>query len=287
LEEWGIRLIRGSIGDYGGSIDAYYKKIDGYEGDDEEEEKLEALGLYNWNPGALLLCPKNFPEGVTPSLEHDEAVYLMERLKFYQPQSLFAKLIDYPGKIDAENIWEYPDLKIFTSEQNCWIENARLFSKVMHGAALLYNVCIADLVQNDGSDKGKEWSMKYREMFVIWLKSIRDEFDKIKEWDLGKFWTIVDFKAKGKYKVSKDFVEQWVSILIKSDPTVLVDDAAARNLIAVREDSLKHALSRITSEQARKNWNGEAGSGIDPYGFRWLKAKSFLNEIFAGLVMHV
>lgn len=280
LRDWGIRLFSGAIGEYGSSIDNYYVKVDNFKG--EEEEKLELQGFYNWDP-EIPKRPANFPEGIIPGLERDEAIYLMERIKFKQPASLFARLLDHPGQIDVDYIWAYPNLNIFTSEQKHWIENARLFSKIMYGAILLYNVSIAELIKEDGGDKGKEWSKKYRREFDLWHNSIKDEFSAVKRWDLDGFWRIVDLKAKGNYVVAKLFVRRWVDMVFKSDATGLIDDPTARQLIADREEALKHGQSRIISEQARKRWNGDVGSGTRAYNFRWPITQNFLNEIFEGL----
>jgi hypothetical protein len=54
----------------------------------------------------------------------------------------------------------------------------------------------------------------------------------------------------------------------------------ARQLIRIREGSLKGKLARLENRDALRNWNGAAGAGRLDY--RWRQAKTIIDDILVG-----
>jgi len=195
-----------------------------------------------------------------------------------------SEILNWPETLEVQDIWLYPKPSRFSYEQQNWIEHGRLFSKVMHGAALLYNYFIAELLKEEGSDKAKGWLKKYKEMVNSWQEDILTEYTKVLKWNLDEFWDIVNIKAGGDYSFAKNFVIAWMDIVRnKSNMQDILNNQVAKKLIYHRESYLKRRYARLSATDARKRWNGEAGSGIRPYNFRWPIAQGYLNEIFSGL----
>ncbi len=283
LKHWGIRVFQGSTADYCYSMVDCHKRRQIVRG--EEEENFDSKRI-NWHKGVYSLKPESFPDKVTLDLTYEEALYIKERIQTTQNLSLLARFLEYPRQInDSIELWEYPVIEHCSQEQKGWVEHARLFSKIMHGAALLYNYYVADTLARDKSDKGKKWYIQYSDKFLVWVKSINDEEKTIKSWDIGAFWGMVDIKAMSNYPGARAFIETWgKKVKTTVDLKKLIDDVAIRTLIYEREGALKLPNSRrLSSAEARRRWNGEVGSGTRPYNFRWPIAKNFLNEIFKGL----
>lgn len=283
LETWGIRTLAGSTGDYFYSMGDYYRRRQIVKGEEEENFDFKKP---NWHRGVYTLKQKDFPDKAGLVLTYEEALYLKERIQTTQKQSLLARFLEYPKPID-ENIelWTYYIIKHCSPEQKAWVEHARLFSKVMHGAALLYNFYVASFLARDKSDKGKKWSIQYGDRFSAWVQSLYEEESTIRSWDMDAFWAMVGIKATSNYPGARAFVEAW-SKKVKNTPNLkkLIEDNEIRTLIYERESALKLPNSRrLSSLEARRRWNGEVGSGTRPYNFRWPIARNFLNEIFKGL----
>lgn len=283
LGQWGIRLFDGSQDDYCRNLDDFYRIRSKIYIKSDKEEAIENAKFANWHLG-IPQKPEDFPKNISFELTKDEAEYLIERIKTNQPDSLFAEILNWPEQLDTQDIWLYPKINKFSKEQQNWIEHARLFSKVMHGAALLYNFLIAELLKDEGNDRAKEWIKRYRKMVENWREDICAEYDRIKKWDMAEFWNIVNVKASGDYWRAKKFVLDWLEIICsKADLEDILLNRAARNLIYRREEYLKGRYARLSKVDARNRWNGKSGSGIRPYDFRWPIAQNFLNEIFKRL----
>jgi hypothetical protein len=148
------------------------------------------------------------------------------------------------------------------------------FSRLMHGAVILYNVRIAELMLADG---GK---LNVRDLHVAEFVKWRDllapaDVDLVTRriGELPALGTIT------RHSVDLDailFVRRWADRCLA--PETLLKDKKAAALVGDREVSLKAAsgTSRIKFRKARARWRGESGTALD---YRWRVARRCLNDL--------
>lgn len=284
LGEWGIRTADLSQDQYHRRIGAIYnqrkeqsdqKRERGEIGDDLD--KAPAAGTITWHQ-RLPKPPKDFPVEAGFALSQEEASFLLDRIQDSHPKSLLAHLAlrGEPADIDAP--WEHPDSASFPKEHIELLSHARIFSVVMHGAALIYNLALAD---------ARRWSDKKEEHeagLQAWLKEI--DLDEVRNWSLSRFWEITVNQDEGQDQVriinpkTRRFVEEWVAAILTHGDGI-GEDNSTRELIRRRETSLKKGRSRFTNRRALEQWGGSSGLGRMTY--RWPTASTFLKDLYDGL----
>lgn len=276
LGTWGIRLFPGSQDQYHRSLDLLYVRRHGRhasrrEFDGEAEPEAD---LHNWHPG-LPAVPQDFPTGASLPLTTPEAEYLRERIISHCPHSLLAVLVRERIAVDdVDHAWELPrTLPAPLREQ---LEHGRNFSQVLHGAQLLYNLMLAERT---------EWEEKigeYRSILSGWWQGVQARREELRQWDRPRFWQIV---YRGNPRVSsraRRFTHDWVALVLAAGAQAeVVEAAAARAMVELREVQLKGGLARLRNERALETWPGAAGAGqID---LRWPAARRIVRDILAGL----
>jgi Family of unknown function (DUF6361) len=94
------------------------------------------VGLY------VPLC--KFNQNASFTLTKDEAEYLQHRISELGP-TLLNHLVNQTMLVDGgEFPWDHPKAPSFPESLKVPLQHARLFSEVMHGAALLYNLMLAE-----------------------------------------------------------------------------------------------------------------------------------------------
>jgi hypothetical protein len=146
----------------------------------------------------------------------------------------------------------------------------------MHGAQLLYNLMLAEAVEND------EWVQRFVEAIDRWAGLMGAREPAFAAWDRGRFWAIVVEGGRRPSPRARDFIETWLDLaLAPSAAARIADDAVARRLVAEREHQLKGSRARLQNRQALLLWQGDAGSKqID---FRWEVTQDIVNDILTGL----
>jgi len=147
-----------------------------------------------------------------------------------------------------------------------------LFSQVMYGAAILYNLMLA-------RKKASAELVKARlEDARQWLLSLhRAGLDK---WGLD--W-VVPLAFKHQQALSPhtlDFCRRWLEMVCSSGNTIM-NDKAAQTLIQSREMRLKGGRSRFSNPRALDQWNGRAG--LARMDYRWSTVKRFILDLREGL----
>jgi len=275
LEVWGIRTFEGSQDEYHRSLDLYYVRRQARTSSrrEFEGEAPDSTDIANWHSG-LPPVPKGFPENASFALSRDEADYLREQVLRTCPQSLLAFLlrgrqIDEEANFAWELSTELPD------HLSLWIAHGRNFSEMLHGAALLYNLMLAE---------ASRWSDKiadYRGRLSDWWNALSQRRPELRGWDLQAFWNLVTRQNPRVSTRTKHFVKEWISLVQSAnDERSVVELDRARNLIHHREQYLKGKMARLTSDRARELWqnsNGEAGS--QQVDLRWNAAKRIAADI--------
>jgi hypothetical protein len=270
---WGIRRFNGSLHQYFRYLDSFYfyskNKILS-----DDKEIISGVSP-NWDPN-IVKRPKNFPKGVSLELSYQESEYLRDRIRSNCSDSLLAFLVDKTKPTDVSFIWQHPQSGMFSDEHKKIIWHARNFSGTIHGAALLYNLMLSELIKN------QEWIEKYRTKIERWATDIEKRFNDIRNWDLSEFWRIVSSENRHIPFRTIRFIEQWIQF-VKETKNLrhTKDNEYARKLIYNREVEIKRNRSRLKNPQMLKQYGGAAGA--DAHGFRWSVAKRILHDILKGL----
>ena len=278
LGAWGIRIADLSQDQYHRQISLIYNRRVEQAARERERSKIgddaertPEPGTLTWHP-RLPEPPEEFPDEADFTLTYDEASFLLDRIQRSHPSSLLAHLALHCEPAEVLAPWEHPDKAGFSPEHMELLDHARLFSEVMHGAALLYNIALAD--ERGWTEKLEE----HRETLDLWI--VDQNLVEVRDWSLAKFWQLTLGHGHTITPPTRRFVEQWVGA-VRSLSEAIVDDPAARDLVRRREMSLKKARSRFTNRRALDQWGGASGLGRMTY--RWPTASTFLEDLYAGL----
>lgn len=266
LGTWGIRLFPGSTDNLFSSMRHLQRSRPRIR--ESEDAASEAQALLIWTP-ALPPPPKDLLEATRFKLSLDEAQFIIDRLVAHQPHSLLAFLARTSGGgADCDNIWEHPHLADFPSDARTLVEHGAMFSRVMHGASLLYNLLLSQMRERS------DWIEKYEARLADWRTGL--DMPAIRAWSLDAFWQAIDHPAHGIRPPAKRFVADWLALLTSGGGSVGRLTNAAR-LVQDRERRLKTNQSRFANRAVRDRWTG--ASGAEPLSFRWAQARSHLRDL--------
>lgn len=266
LGSWGIRLFPGSTDNLFSSMRHLQRSRPWVRESDDSASEAQALKI--WTP-SLPPRPKNLLEAAAFRLSPDEAQFIIDRLVLHQPHSLLATLARRAGTpADCRFIWEHPNLSHFPEEMRTLVSHGEVFSSVMHGASLLYNLLLSDLRAQPA------WIEDYKARLQEW----RDELDMpaIRAWSLDAFWQSVDHPAHSIRPAAKRFVAEWLMLVRDGSISDGIQTQAAQ-LVQDRERRLKTSQSRFANRAVRDRWTG--ASGTERLSFRWAQAKAHLRDL--------
>ncbi|MGB8983042.1 MAG: DUF6361 family protein [Anaerolineales bacterium] len=270
----GIRMFAGSQDQYHRSLTRYYTKLAAL-AHQRDEEATDSRKPTNWHLG-LPPTPAEFPNGATFALPRLEAEYLRERIQTHAPDSLLAFWVSQwtlPPQSDFP--WEVMDDQL-PSHLRKKLMHARNFSESMHGAALLYNLLLAEATTRT------DWVERYRTMLKEWIDLASSRLRELADWDKPRFWDIVLQVNPRVPRFTRVFVEQWLDLILDSTRLHrLAEEKPARDLIRARERFLKRGQARLENRRALDLWQGEAGT--QQLSFRWGVTQRHLQDIHAGL----
>ena len=273
LGVWGIRLVSCSQDEYHRYIDEVYRRRDSIRGRYEEDDFTESETL-TWHP-RLPEPPDGFPdkiEGLSFNLEPDEASFLLDRILKSQEESLLAHLALNCKPVECDFPWQHPDGEGFSKEHKDILNYAEFFSTIMHGAAFLYNLMLAELA---GRKKLQE---EHRDNLVEWKARLLN--CQRRDLPLEGLWELIIGRGHTITRRTKEFVTVWVR-RVRATGGDVANDVECRNLVSSRERQLKGVRSRFTNSRARDQWKGYAGVGQMAY--RWPNVKRLLADLHAGL----
>lgn len=277
LGTWGIRIPDISQDQYHRFIQMYYRRRDSIEeqkrerrtrGDDVDFDSDAAL--VTWH-ARLPEPPDDFPGAASFKLTKEEADFLLDCIERKHGQSLLAHLAlrCTPAEIAAP--WEHPESATFSEQHVELLHHARLFSEVMHGASIIYNIGLAELGKREDVDNYRRW-------MEDWLKDLN--LDEINHWSLPRLWELVVGHGHNISAATKSFVEQWTRLTASGSKT-LGSDPNAFNLVRDREIFLKKARSRFKNQGALDQWKG--ASGLGRMNYRWYRVTTLLKDLYEGL----
>ena len=266
LRVWGLCLYPGSQDQYHHSLDAYYRRADRADAD--------TPAAPNWH-AALPEVPEGFPSGTTFRLTAAEARYLRDRVLARVPKSLLAFLVDSEGaEAEVTFPWEHPLYAEFPAAMCELLEHARNFSEVIHGAAYLYNLMLAEKRNAD------DLVGKYTRLLGEWWDAVEARGPGLSGWDRARFWQLVVTTGARVTPQTRMFIDGWLGLVLTGD-RARTTGASARQLVGTRERTLKRGLSRLDNPRTLELWSGAAGTGALDY--RWRPTRVILRDIRQGL----
>ncbi len=267
LERWGIRAFNGTQPDYHRFLEAGGGSA-AREARDDDGEPIGEGARRNWH-ARIPKAPEGFPKKATLTLTAPEGEYLRERIRFSEPQSMLALLLK-PGYLpDVEYPWLHPRLGDFPADVRDALEHAQCFAETMQGAAMLYNLMLAEAGKRDTVGD-------FRERLAAWSEELRGRERELASWNLGRFWELAS-RIANVPSGTKTFVNQWLELRTWESASRACDDATARNLVRLREQQLKGARARLTNPRALEMWGGDSGTARLVY--RWPTAYRLVSDI--------
>jgi hypothetical protein len=249
----------------------------------DAEELTQRVGGA-WHP-TLPPAPDGFPNEVEGGLRlrPEEARWLRERMLTTAPGTLLAHLLDptYQPVVGSWAPWNDPAVASAPVDIGLLVQHAARFSMAMLGAALLYNLLVAERYEQAGLTEHKEPTSWYREELSEWTEDLAAETG-LATWDRKDMWMRVvaqnpRIAANG---AARQFVDRWLDAVAVGDVTGAADNMALRSLVAERERSIKKGQSRLVNEKLLRTWSGASGSR--QLVFRWPQVRRMLSDIHDG-----
>ena len=277
LASWGIRLFPGFGDAYFRSLDGFYRQVRVVREQPRDPEGRTATPA-NWHPH-VPDPPVGFPyENVSVALRPQDSAYLRDRIQARHPASLLAVLA---SQVDGEDLhtdwpWELarrPGVSPVLREQ---LHHARLFAVSLQGAALLYNLMLAEL------RKDEDLIEIYRDELEDWSHDVDALESALAAWDLRGVWAVVRAQGRSLGHPTRTFVERWIEGLQQRGPRAVFNSSSpARRLVRDREIQLKRGRARLASLRHLELWGGRSGTARMDY--RWSGTRVLLQDIFDGL----
>jgi len=265
LGSWGIRRFLGSPDGYFSAIGSLRSSQPSTrEGEDGASDHYASQ---IWHP-ALPTIPPGLFNNATFDLTTNETQFIIDRLVAEHPQALLTVLARKKFDADCRYIWEHPKLAEFPETARKLVRHGEIFSSVMNGATLIYNLQLSELRERES------WITDYKNRLLTWSTEIDQA--AIRGWSLDDFWQSIEHPNHRVQPAARRFVFEWLS-MVRTDAASACLSVAARQLIRDRECRLKTGQSRFINLGVRNNWGG--ASGVDRLSFRWPQAKSHLTDL--------
>lgn len=274
LSTWGLRRHESTIAQYFSQADI--RRAERHQRRASEEGSVAEGRSGAWHPRLQALCPDGFPESAQLDLEKDEAEFLLDRWRLECPDSLLTWLamdmarMGAAASVGSDRIWEHPRLGEFPESLRQLTLDAQRFDSLIHGAALLYNLQLAEL------EDQAHWVAQHGAALKDWHETQAGRFRSL---DLAAFWPRVLGKGHSISLDTQRFIEEWRAVAC-APTSDIAGSSRARTLVELRERKLKGERSRFRNQGARKQWGGAAG--LVPLSYRWPITRSFLGEWHAG-----
>jgi hypothetical protein len=233
----------------------------------------DAPGL--WSPG-LPGAPDDLLEQATFRLTPEEGSFLRDRLAVSARDSLFNELAQAGDRAEAEAIWLHPMRATWSARNISIVDQAECFARVMNGAALLYNLMLAERAAAMQGAEGSHWHDKaaeYRARLGTWQSEAPESLAS--GWSLAGLWSLTLQTTHRVAPQTMTFVTDWSARVQRGQP--VADDPAARALILRRETMLKRSKARLTNDAALARWGGASGAALLAY--RWPVVQSHLRDL--------
>lgn len=220
-------------------------------------------------------------------LTGDEAEWLSERMissdRLGQTSLLTAYLRDIArgnGVREVDAVWDAALPADASPSITQLVHHAQRFSCATRGAALLYNLMLAES-RSQGIEATDNTSIDtYRGLVDEWIAEAA-RID-LADWaaNVGDFWDCVLEHAVRIPPTTRLFLDGWAAIVADGVADV-ASAGGARDLIRAREIQHKRGQARLANRKRLDEWRGYAGTGA--LTFRWAQVQRLLRDIATGL----
>ena len=198
-----------------------------------------------------------------------EAHFLHERVMQAAGHSYLGFLLNHPVDEGAEMPWAHAAAEYAPDRIREDLTIAEYYSLAQHGPSLLYNKLVAKAAQRD------ELVEDYEDQLTSWAEEINARFP-VTPFPLTDLWSLADRVGARVPDGASKFIE-WTLTLTPDQRSRLVHDRAAAERIALREYTLKRALSRLEGKRSLDSWSGSSGAGLINY--RWSSVVPMVRDI--------
>jgi hypothetical protein len=240
-----------------------------------EESSNRAVSAH-WNPH-MPTAPENFPEGMSLALTKEEALFFSEQIAMHAPGSLLHFMVESKEIGDGIRFpWEFTTIGEMRADLRVWLNHAQCYSELMYGAALLYNLMLAEKGKRD------ELHESYAAAYEEWAASIEARRTQLASWSREEFWSLVRRENPRTSVPAEQFSNLWIDAVMASQTALaLRTDKLARRWIEEREYRLKTSRARLRSPAHLELWGGASSS--EQFNYRWGITQTIVRDIVAGL----
>jgi len=253
----------------------------------EHEDELAERAVGFWQQG-IPAPPDDFFDFDVASfaMTRDEAGWLSERVLSTEvsrgPNLLSAYVTGLrrsPG-VPLGEFWDGPLPASCDAETTALVAHAERFSSAVQGAALLYNLMLAE--ERGDEDRGDvQYATGMRDALAEWADDARDAGTADWGADLRPFQDLFTNRFRRSSSGAWSFVADWCKILARYPLDDLAGNEAARTLVRDRELRHKRTQARFGNKARLRSWEGESGTAR--LEFRWSQVRRFLTDISRGL----
>ena len=266
LRSWGICRYQGSQHDYIAALPSLRRERRRVDSSNTAYSP-RILDLVTWHQG-LPKQPSDLLGQVDFRLTPEEAEFLVDRIVNSHPQSLLAHLARNRRRVECDHIWEHPDRAGFPRRTERLVVHAKVFSGVMLGATLLYNLMLAQ-------ERGwEEMIQRYLDRISEWNQHL--DLERVRAWSRADFWECVHHDSHRIRNPTRRFVTLWLSLVLEHQGDI-AEVGVARKLVRQRETRLKGPHSRFKNPSALDRWRG--ASGTSRLSFRWAQMQSHMGDL--------
>jgi hypothetical protein len=160
------------------------------------------------------------------------------------------------------------------------VHHAQRFSCAALGAALLYNLMLAEERSAAVEPTDDTSPDTYRLLLDEWTSHATRI--RLSEWAAhpDDFWVCILENAGGIPPRTRQFLDGWSNVLA-AGRNGIASSTEARDLIRHREIEHKRGQARLANKKRLTEWTGYAGTG--GLTFRWPQVKRMLRDVAAGL----
>lgn len=244
---------------------------------DDGEIDTEPLGA--WSP-TLPVAPKGFPVESAGNfdLSFSEAHWLRDRMAEGSEGTLLGHLVANRPHETSGTPWDDSTSRYASGTPQEVLQHAKLFSFAAHGAALLYNLMLAEHYEGAGYTQITAPVDRYREKLAEWQQERDLLADELATWIRADFWAVINASNGSVAPRSRGFVDDWLNTTLNLDAA---DLAGPRELIRARERQHKGAQAHLTNQKLLQSWQGASGAGR--LTFRWPQVNQILTDLHNGL----
>lgn len=240
-----------------------------------EADELVDRAPSMWNVPTL---PTGFPDAAnTLDLSFGEASWVRERMLSGSPGSLLEVLLNS----DEEALRQLPaawDVPVESTDLAELIRHARLFSLVVQGAGLSYNLALASRYEALGLTQVEQPVDRYRREIDAWMEELEDDREALRTWDLGDLWARTLAHNPRISWATQDFINTWVDLLVRG---VGPQEQETLDVVMKREKRQKGTQSRLVNDKLLRSWTG--ASGTARLSYRWSNVTRLLDDVSEGL----